>query len=140
MRKGGPGAGPSSDASTLNSFEETLEGCTSFMAATSVFLRLIQSEVRLMKEVIPSSHHFHVLDSFIKQPMDFFISQGETLFQQARKNIGHHDYPVVLSCLRLLRHIKTFLPEYRTVLQVNSALNSVVWSLCWCVIITGAGV
>lgn len=89
------------------------------MVATTVFLRLLQSEVRLMEEVIPSSHHTHVLDSFIKQPMDFFMSQGESLFQQARKDVSHHDYSMVLSCLRLLRHIKTLLPEYRILLQVS---------------------
>lgn len=92
------------------------------MVATSVFLRLIQSEVRLMEEVIPQSHHTHVLDNFIKQPMDFFMSRGETIFQQARKNVSHHDYSVVLSCLRLLRHVKALLPEYRVVLQVSPYL------------------
>ncbi len=93
------------------------------MAASTVFLRLLQSEARLMEEVIPASHHIHVLDSFIKQPMDFFMSQGETLYQQARKSIAHHDYSVVLSCLRLLRHIKALLPEYRIVLQVSSCCS-----------------
>ena len=89
------------------------------MAGSTVFQHLLQSEAGLMKEVIPSSHQSHVLDSLVKQPMDFFMSQGDTLFQQARKNVGHHDYSVVLSCLRLLRHVKRLLPEYRKVLQVS---------------------
>ena len=127
-------------------FDETLEGCSSFMVASTVFLRLLQSESQLMKEVIPSSHHTHVLDSFIKQPMDFFMSQGESLFQQARRNVAHHDYSVVLSCLSLLRHVKALLPEYKVVLQVSicvfptqlwasffSALHTLVSNEYWCV-------
>lgn len=118
-RKGG-GVGPpplSSEPSALSLSDDSLEGCASFMMATTVFLRLIQSEVRLMEEVIPSAHRAHVLDSFIKQPMDFFLSRGETIFQQARKTVAHHDYSVVISCLQLLRHVKSLLPEYRVVLQ-----------------------
>lgn len=120
LRKGGGGAGPPPtlpEASGLSIFDDNLEGCSSFMVASSVFLRLIQSEVKLMEDVIPTPHHTHVLDSFIKQPMDFFMSRGEAIFQQARKNVTHHDYSVVLSCLRLLRHVKSLLPEYRVVLQ-----------------------
>ena len=124
VRKGGgQGAGlPGlpSDASSFNLFDETLEGCSSFMLSATVFLRLIQSEVNLMRDVIPQTHHAHVLDNLIKQPMDFFMSQGENLYQQARKNVAHHDYSVVLSCLSLLRHVKTLLPDYRLVLQVRS--------------------
>lgn len=89
------------------------------MVATSVFLRLIQSEVKLMEEVIPAPHHPHVLDSLIKQPMEFFLSRGEAIYQQARRNLIYHDYSAVLSCLRLLRHVKALLPEYRVVLQVS---------------------
>lgn len=118
LRKGGSGGLPvlSSEASTLSLFDDKLEGCSAFMVASSVFLRLIQSEVKLMEEVIPSPHHPHVLDSLIKQPMEFFMSRGEAIFQQARRNVIYHDYSAVLSCLRLLRHVKSLLPEYRNVL------------------------
>lgn len=121
------------ESSTLSLFDDNLEGCSSFMVSTSVFLRLIQSEVKLMEEVIPEAHHPHVLDSLIKQPMDFFMSKGEAIFQQARRNVvHHHDYSAVLSCLRLLRHVKLLLPEYYVVLQVSRpAFPQVVeYSMC----------
>jgi hypothetical protein len=52
--------------------------------------------------------------------MDFFMSKGEAIFQQARRNImHHHDYSAILSCLRLLRHVKSLLPVYRVVLLVS---------------------
>lgn len=136
LRKGGGGAGPPPtlpEASALSIFDDNLEGCSSFMVASSVFLRLIQSEVKLMEDVIPTPHHTHVLDSFIKQPMDFFMSRGEAIFQQARKNVTHHDYSVVLSCLRLLRHVKLLLPEYRIVLQASLILCVSLTSLCVCI-------
>ena len=123
-RKGmasGTGTPHSAETGSLSVGDESLEGCSSFMEASSVYLCLVQSEAKLMQEIIPQSHHPHVLDSLIKQPMDFFMSKGETLFQQARKNVLHNDYSVVLSCLGLLRHIKKLLPEYRLVLQVRNS-------------------
>lgn len=119
-RKGGGTAPPvPSENSSLSLMDETLEGSSSFMVSSTVFLRLIQSEVNLMGKIIPQAHHSHVLDNLIKQPVDFFMSQGESLFQQARKNVGHHDYSTVLSSLQLLRHMKSLLPEYKVVLQVS---------------------
>lgn len=58
-------------------FDEILEGCSSFMAASTVFLRLIQSEARLMEQIIPPQHQLHVLDNLTKQPIDFFMREGE---------------------------------------------------------------
>ena len=123
VRKGGPPA-LAQESSTLSLFDNDLEGCSSFMVATSVFLRLIQSEVKLMEDVIPDPHHSHVLDSLLKQPMDYFMSRGEAIFQQARRSVMHHDYPAVLSCLRLLRHVKSLLPEYRAVLLVSDLCSA----------------
>ena len=37
----------------------------------------------------------------------------QTLFQQARKSISHGDFTVVISCLRLIRHVHSLLPEYK---------------------------
>lgn len=136
LRKGGQGGASSSlppDAS-FHIPDDSLEGCSSFMTSATVFLRLIQSEMTLMKEVIPQFHHSHVLDSLIKQPVDFFISQGESLFQQARKNVTYHDYSVVISCLRLLRHIKALLPEYRQALQVNPFHSRPQLSIISCIL------
>jgi len=98
--------------------EEALEGCSSFMVAANVFLHLIQSEVALMEGVVPPSHHAHVLDSVIKSPVDFFMNRGETLLSQARKGVAHNDHAIILSCLRLLRHIKELLPRYKLLLKV----------------------
>lgn len=105
-------------ASVSSIVDETLEGCTGFMVASHVFLRLIQSEVSLMEGIVPNTHHAHVLDNLIKQPVDFFMSKGEALLTQAKKGVAHNDHSVVLSCLRLLRHVKALLPEYRIILTV----------------------
>lgn len=117
------GVGPptlTQESSTLSLFDDDLEGCSSFMVATSVFLRLIQSEVKLMEDIIPDPHHSHVLDNLLKQPMDYFMSRGEAIFQQARRSVVQHDFSAVLSCLRLLRHVKSLLPEYQVVLLVSA--------------------
>ncbi len=37
----------------------------------------LQSEDRLMRQIIPSQHHSVVLDSLTKQPIDFFMRDGE---------------------------------------------------------------
>lgn len=116
------------------------------MAASTVFLRLIQSESRLMEWIIPLQHQKHVLDNLTKQPIEFFMREGEvcmdtktlsftsihthscvhahtqTLFQQAKRSIARHDYTVVISCLRLIRHMQLLLPEYKAVLLVSWSL------------------
>ena len=73
-------AGPSgveASSSSGSMYDELLEGCSSFMAASTVFLRLIQSEARLMEGIIPPVHQKYVLDSLTKQPIDFFMREGE---------------------------------------------------------------
>ena len=57
--------------------DERLEGAGSFLMAATVFLRLIQSEARLMSQVIPPTHHKTVLDDLTKQPIVFFMRDGE---------------------------------------------------------------
>ena len=36
-----------------------------------------QSEVRLMEQIIPPQHHQHVLDNLTRQPIEFFMRDGE---------------------------------------------------------------
>lgn len=43
----------------------------------------------------------------------FSLHLVQTLYQQARKSITHGEFSVVISCLRLIRHIHTLLPEYQ---------------------------
>ena len=40
----------------------------------------------------------------------------QALYHQAKRCIGRHEYNVVLSCLRLIRHLHSLLPEYKEVL------------------------
>ena len=58
-------------------FEEQLDGCSAFIMSSTVFLRLIQSEARLMAQIVPQPFHSHVLDHLTKQPIDFFMRDGE---------------------------------------------------------------
>ena len=58
-------------------FDEQLEGCATFVISSTVFLRLIQSEARLMAQIIPQPFHAHVLDNLTKQPIEFFMREGE---------------------------------------------------------------
>ncbi len=118
------GVASSSSLSAAGGGEEALEGCSNFMLSTNVFLHLIQSEVRLMEGVVPPTHHDHVLNSLIKSPLDFFMSKGEALLQQARRGVAHNQHSIVLSCLKLLRHIKAILPQYRLLLKVGVANRS----------------
>ena len=118
-------------SSLVVSGEEPLEGCVSFMIASNVFLRLIQSEVVLMEGVVPHTHHAHVLDSLIKSPVDFFMSKGEALLLLARKGVAHNEHAIVLSCLRLLRHVKGLLPQYRVLLRVRKQLPCSVRVMWW---------
>ena len=57
--------------------EEQLDGCSAFIMSSTVFLRLIQSEARLMAQIVPQPFHSHVLDHLTKQPIDFFMRDGE---------------------------------------------------------------
>ena len=57
--------------------EEQLDGCSAFIMSSTVFLRLIQSEARLMAQIVPQPFHSHVLDHLTKQPIEFFMRDGE---------------------------------------------------------------
>jgi exocyst complex protein 7 len=101
---------------SVGSSEEGLDGCGYIMAATTVFLRLIEGEVRLMRQVIPKPHQSRVLRDLTAQPIEFFMKEVEMLHQHVVKSLSHNDFPVVISVFRLIRHIQGLLPEYKTVL------------------------
>ncbi len=69
----------SMESSSVNSSEsdERLEGVVTLIMASTVFLRLIQAESRLMTQIIPTSHHKVVLDELTKRPIEFFMRDGE---------------------------------------------------------------
>ncbi len=57
--------------------DEKLEGVGAFIMATTMFLRLMQAETRVMTQIIPSSHHAAALDDLTKGPIEFFMRDGE---------------------------------------------------------------
>ena len=45
----------------------------------------------------------------------------QMLHQHTVKSLAHNDYPVVITVFRLIKHMQSLLPEYRTVLHVGVA-------------------
>ncbi|CAI8016816.1 Exocyst complex component 7 [Geodia barretti] len=101
---------------SVGSSEEGLDGCGYIMAATTVFLRLIEGEVRLMRQVIPKPHQSRVLRDLTAQPIEFFMKEVEMLHQHVVKSLSYNDFPVAISVFRLVRHVQGLLPEYKTAL------------------------
>eukprot|EP00731_Ephydatia_muelleri_P028523 Em0020g167a len=97
--------------------EVQLEGSHLFIIMAKVFLRLLQSEVQLMEQIVPKQHHSHVLCQLIKQPMDYFMVDADAILQKAKKCIARHDYPAVLSVFKVTTHMHTLLPEYQAALE-----------------------
>lgn len=97
--------------------EVQLEGSSLFIIMAKVFLRLLQSEVQLMEQIVPKQHHSHVLCQLIKQPMDYFMMDADGILQKARKCIARHDYPAVISVFKIMKHMHTLLPEYQAALE-----------------------
>lgn len=112
------GPRPSATITTEGGLSEVqLEGSSLFIIMAKVFLRLLQSEVQLMEHIIPKQYHSHVLCQLIKQPMDYFMIDADTILQKAKKCIARHDYPAVLSIFKVTRHMHSLLPEYQAALE-----------------------
>ncbi|KAL8579445.1 hypothetical protein ACOMHN_026810 [Nucella lapillus] len=83
----------------------------------SALLRLMQSEMHLMKGIVPQKHERTVFDTIIQQALDAVVTEGERIAGTARKNMQRHEYSAVLSIFPIVRHLRSIKPEFDLILE-----------------------
>ncbi|XP_021069353.1 exocyst complex component 7 isoform X7 [Mus pahari] len=92
-----------------------------YIHCISAFVKLAQSEYRLLMEIIPEHHQKKTFDSLIQDALDGLMLEGENIVSAARKAIIRHDFSTVLTVFPILRHLKQTKPEFDQVLQGTAA-------------------
>ena len=92
-----------------------------YIHCVSAFVKLAQSEYRLLMEIIPEHHQKKTFDSLIQDALDGLMLEGENIVSAARKAIIRHDFSTVLTVFPILRHLKQTKPEFDQVLQGTAA-------------------
>ncbi|GAB1297090.1 Exocyst complex component 7 [Apodemus speciosus] len=92
-----------------------------YIHCVSAFVKLAQSEYRLLMEVIPEHHQKKTFDSLIQDALDGLMLEGENVVSAARKAVVRHDFSTVLAVFPILRHLKHTKPEFDQVLQGTAA-------------------
>uniref|UniRef100_A0AAV2LH02 Exocyst complex component 7 n=1 Tax=Knipowitschia caucasica TaxID=637954 RepID=A0AAV2LH02_KNICA len=93
----------------------------SYIHCISAFVKLAQSEYRLLSDIIPEHHHKKTFDSLIQEALDNLVLEGENIVSASRRNILRHDYSAVLSIFPVLRHLKNQKGDFDQVLQGTAA-------------------
>ncbi|KAK7469684.1 hypothetical protein BaRGS_00036313 [Batillaria attramentaria] len=83
----------------------------------SALLRLMQSEMHLMKGIVPQKHERTIFDTIIQQALDTVVSEGEMIAGAARKNMQRHEYSAVLSIFPIVHHLRSIKPEFDLILE-----------------------
>ncbi|KAM4843217.1 exocyst complex component 7 isoform 7-T7 [Thomomys bottae] len=92
-----------------------------YIHCVSAFVKLAQSEYRLLTDIIPEHHQKKTFDSLIQDALDGLMLEGENIVSAARKAIIRHDFSTVLTVFPILRHLKQTKPEFDQVLQGTAA-------------------
>ncbi|XP_011718227.1 exocyst complex component 7 isoform X6 [Macaca nemestrina] len=92
-----------------------------YIHCVSAFVKLAQSEYRLLADIIPEHHQKKTFDSLIQDALDGLMLEGENIVSAARKAIVRHDFSTVLTVFPILRHLKQTKPEFDQVLQGTAA-------------------
>lgn len=83
----------------------------------SALLRLMQSEMHLMKGIVPQKHERKVFDTIIGPALDAVVTEGEMIAGAARKNTQRHEYSAVLSIFPIVRHLRQIKPDFDLILE-----------------------
>lgn len=86
-----------------------------------------------MTTIISEQHWIKVFESLVSGPFSFFIKLGEVnmllvctlycvpfhqdLHDRAKKSLNKHDFIVVVSTCRVIRHLRMLLPQYEKLLK-----------------------
>ena len=89
-----------------------------------------------MTVIISEQHWIKVFESLVSGPFNYFIKLGEVrefavchcpwphyvcscqdLHDRAKKSLNKHDFIVVVSTCRVIRHLKMLLPQYEKLLK-----------------------
>ncbi|XP_065898323.1 exocyst complex component 7-like [Dysidea avara] len=97
--------------------DEQLEGSGVFIALATVCVRLLESEHDLMTSIIAQQHWTMVYESLVIGPFNLFVKLGEDLHDKAKKSMSKHDFIVVVSTCKVIRHLRMLLPQYKKLLQ-----------------------
>ncbi|XP_042198358.1 exocyst complex component 7 isoform X3 [Callorhinchus milii] len=110
--KHGPGSGK----------EDVLDSeIDSYINCISAFVKLAQSEYRLLTDIIPEHHQKRTFDSLIQEALDNLMLEGESIVAAARRAILRHEYSAVLTIFPILKHLKQTKPDFDQVLQGTAA-------------------
>ncbi|EDO48269.1 predicted protein [Nematostella vectensis] len=76
-----------------------------------------QSEVDLMKPIIPEDHQNAIFDKLIQAALEAFMTEGETIVNTLRKFTSKHYYASTMQVFPVLRHSRHIQPDFDDVLQ-----------------------
>uniref|UniRef100_A0A4W3K7J2 Exocyst complex component 7 n=1 Tax=Callorhinchus milii TaxID=7868 RepID=A0A4W3K7J2_CALMI len=93
----------------------------SYINCISAFVKLAQSEYRLLTDIIPEHHQKRTFDSLIQEALDNLMLEGESIVAAARRAILRHEYSAVLTIFPILKHLKQTKPDFDQVLQGTAA-------------------
>ncbi|XP_067914666.1 exocyst complex component 7 isoform X2 [Heterodontus francisci] len=93
----------------------------SYIHCISAFVKLAQSEYKLLTEIIPEHHQKRTFDSLIQEALDGLMVEGESIVSSARRAIMRHDYSAVLTIFPILKHLKQMKQDFDQVLQGTAA-------------------
>ncbi|XP_025081121.1 exocyst complex component 7-like [Pomacea canaliculata] len=88
-----------------------------YISELSALLRLMQSELHLMKGIVPQKNKRNVFDTVIQQALDTVVSEGEMIATATRKSMQRHEYSAVLSIFPIVRHLRSIKPEFDLILE-----------------------
>lgn len=83
----------------------------------SIFLRLIESEFNLMKNIIPEQHHTTILDKLVEKALEVFLNEYESIYNRAKNNLQKKDFLIASPLLSTIRHMHKLMPSYESVLS-----------------------
>lgn len=70
-----------------------------------------------MTVIISEQHWIKVFELLVSGPFNFLIKLGEDLHDRAKKSLNKHDFIVVVSTCKVIRHLRMLLPQYETFLK-----------------------
>ncbi|XP_052265478.1 exocyst complex component 7-like isoform X8 [Dreissena polymorpha] len=101
--------GSTSDALKEDSCEVDIDV---YITELSALLKLMQSELQLLTQIIPEKYQRTVYDNIVQPGLEVVVTAGETLASFTRKNIGKREFNAVLSIFPVVKHLRSIKPDF----------------------------
>ncbi|XP_054724475.1 exocyst complex component 7-like [Uloborus diversus] len=88
-----------------------------FMTSVSGLLKLMQSELNLMRGIIPGKSRKVVFECVVTQAMGNLVSEGELIVNRVKKSVSRHEFSAALNLFPILRHLKTIESDFERLFQ-----------------------